>query len=303
MITRPMLAAPCETAEELDKLKWPALCSRKLDGIRCLIHPTLGPVTRSFKSIPNEWLRKALWDEDLKYLDGEIITYKDVDCTEAEDFNTIQSRVMSGGGANFHFVFHAFDCFRCPEHFFRTRLEDVHKQLKNYWDRFPDTVCADIVWHADVTSLDEFVSLAACFCEEGYEGIMYRQPEGPYKSGRSTLKQGWLVKYKQFADAEGFVVDFEEMQRNINTLEADAFGLAKRAQKKEGLVSVGTLGALVLRTQWGELRIGSGFSLAQRDDIWARRGELLGKVCTFKYQTHGMKEVPRFPIFKGWRLD
>ncbi len=294
MITRPMLAASCSVGE-LDKLQWPALCSPKLDGIRCL---TLGDgkvVTRSFKELPNIWIHDVLENWDYRYLDGEIITYTD---GKIDDFNTIQSRVMSQGGGNFAWKFHVFDDFTHPELPFKDRYELAFARVRAIGSQ---RLC--IVPHAGVFGLDEFRTLAEQYVVGGYEGIMYRSIEGPYKSGRSTLKQGWLVKYKEFADAEGIVVGFDELQRNVNTLEEDAFGLAKRAHKKSGLVSVGTLGALVLKTEWGELRVGSGFDMATRDWIWERKLELLGRVVTFKYQAFGMQEVPRFPIFKGFRHD
>ncbi|KKL60017.1 hypothetical protein LCGC14_2209470, partial [marine sediment metagenome] len=58
-IERPMLAATV-AYDDLEKVEWPVLCSPKIDGIRCLIHPELGPVTRSFKPLPNEHVRERL---------------------------------------------------------------------------------------------------------------------------------------------------------------------------------------------------------------------------------------------------
>ncbi len=45
------LAASLPLGMSLEDLSYPFLASRKLDGIRCLIHPELGLVSRTFKPI------------------------------------------------------------------------------------------------------------------------------------------------------------------------------------------------------------------------------------------------------------
>ena len=52
-ISRPMLAASAVREQELiDHMPTQVLASPKLDGIRVLLHPELGPVTRRFKPLP-----------------------------------------------------------------------------------------------------------------------------------------------------------------------------------------------------------------------------------------------------------
>jgi len=65
------------------------------------------------------------------------------------------------------------------------------------------------------------------------------------------------------------------------------------------------------------LRVGTGFDFATRQKIWHDNmcrydgGEWLpmtdgldyGRKVTFKYQKHGMQDLPRFPVFKGFRED
>jgi hypothetical protein len=63
-ITRPMLSGTA-TDSDLDNLEWPMLCSPKIDGIRCIMHPHLGPVTRSFKLLPNNHIRDILRMNDV----------------------------------------------------------------------------------------------------------------------------------------------------------------------------------------------------------------------------------------------
>ena len=139
--------------------------------------------------------------------------------------------------------------------------------------------------------------------EQGYEGVMIRSPDSPYKQGRSTLKQGWLLKLKQFADAEGIVVGFDELMHNENEQICSECGETVRSSHLKNMRPGDTLGALILRTSWGQLKIGTGFDFATRDLIWKAKEAYLGKTVTFKYQPHGMQDLPRFPVFLGFRED
>lgn len=147
---------------------------------------------------------------------------------------------------------------------------------------------------------------------------MLRHPQGPYKNGRSTLRQQWLLKHKDWQDAEGTIIGFEERMHNANEDIKDNFGYAKRSSAKDGMQPTGTLGALILETPWGELRVGTGFDDALRAEIWERNevkqvGEAewvvrgpqpdIGRTITFKYQPFGMQDKPRFPVFLHFRED
>ena len=315
MITKPMLSATVHD-HSLEKLEWPVMVSNKLDGIRCLIHPEFGPVSRSFKPIANTHIRDTLNDIcHGERLDGELIVLDGTHGGTAS-FNETQSGVMTRGGRP-RFVYMVFDCFNVPEKPFMDRFAEaagiVHAIGTGY---------LQVVTHVLVKDQVEFLEYAEESVSLGYEGTMLRHPAGPYKSGRSTLKQQWLVKYKEWLDAEGSIIGFEERMHNANDDVKDNFGYAKRSSHLENMVPTGTLGALVLDTVWGELRVGSGFDDALRQDIWDRNmvkdlGETdmghgyivrgpqpdIGKRVTFKYQPFGMQDKPRFPIFKHFRED
>jgi DNA ligase-1 len=199
-----------------------------------------------------------------------------------------------------------FDCFDKPEDPFRSRLMRAEQFVRRASHR-----CISVVEHVVVQTPEEFARYAEETISLGYEGVMLRDPEGPYKEGRSTLKQQWLVKYKEWADAEGTVVGFEERMHNANEDIKDNFGHAKRTSHQENMVPMGTLGALILDTKWGELRVGTGFDDALRQEIWDSNREPdiygaqmdLGRIVTFKYQAFGMQDKPRFPVFLHFRED
>ncbi len=309
MITRPMKAAKIESAEKMELIEWPAFCSPKVDGIRCLIHPELGPSTTSFKPVPNHHIRS--WLQGMiggSNLDGELVAV-DEDRNDLT-FNETQSAVMTHDGQP-KFVFAVFDCFDRPDEGFmqrHVRAQEIVKRL--------DQPEVTILEHVLIRSLEEFIKFTDICLEGGYEGSIIRSPEGPYKSGRSTFNQGWLIKYKTWIDTEGTVIGFNELMHNDNPDVRDEFDLAKRSSHKDNMVPMAMLGALVLQTVWGELRVGSGFTMAQRKDIWMRNCDMeeryrnkdatppdIGRKVTFKYMPYGMKDKPRHPIFKSFREE
>lgn len=281
--------------ETLERLRYPLLASPKLDGIRLLCHPEKGPVTRKFIPLPNNYTRELLAHEVYRYLDGEIIMLDDLG--KPLPFNPIQSAVTSFAGQP-QIQYWVFDYFREPLSPFIERTRSLLQVLESD----PHNIVR-VLEHQEVQSADEVRDLAAKWLDEGYEGLVLRDPYKPYKSGRSTFKEQGMVKYKEFVDAEGVIIDFEELLRNQNEQERDEFGLAKRSSEKIGMVPAGTLGALILQTKWGVLRVGSGFDASLREHIWNNRGSYLGRTVTFKYQPHGMQDLPRFPIFLRFRED
>ena len=86
---------------------------------------------------------------------------------------------------------------------------------------------------------------------DGYEGVMIRTPDSPYKCGRSTEREGWLLKIKRFEDAEAVVLDTYEGMSNHNEAQRDAFGRTKRSSAQAGKVGRGELGGFVVAVHVG----------------------------------------------------
>src|SRR3990170_6734133 len=87
MITKPMLAG---TIKDLKEIRYPVLCTPKLDGIRALkIDGKL--VSRNFKPIPNVHIRQLIESQLPDGVDGELI------CT-GKSFQQTTSAVMSEDG-------------------------------------------------------------------------------------------------------------------------------------------------------------------------------------------------------------
>jgi DNA ligase-1 len=277
-------------------LRFPLLASPKLDGIRCLITEQ-GPVTRKLKPVPNKRLREFLASRpELIGLDGELIF------GSASDPNAMQatsSAVMSHDGP-LDVKFYVFDDFTSPSTPFVQRLELARTKVQT-------AASSRVVFleHHALPDSAELEAYEALQVEQGFEGVMLRDMWGDYKFGRSTPREGLLLKLKRFDDAEAQIVDFVAWQTNNNPKERDALGHAKRSSAQAGKQDQEALGALVLKSPEfeTEFNCGTGFTWEQRQALWAQRESLRGKTVTFKFQPHGVKVAPRCPVFKGFRHE
>jgi DNA ligase-1 len=288
-IFRPMLSA---IREDSIPLPMPCLVSTKLDGIR-MMTPGGHPQTRSGKPPANKRVDELMAHPLLANLDGELIA----GAANAEDVFNRTTRVVARHDAPINdLTFHVFDWVGDPELPFKDRLEIAEERVVLAAAAGLPVL---VVPHFLVRSELELEKTYLRFLAEGYEGAMVRHPEGQYKNGRSTARQGWLTKIKPFVDAEAVITAFEEVQHNENAQERDELGFAKRSSAKAGQVGGNTLGALTVRSlETGvEFSIGSGFTASQRGELWADRTNLIGKIVTYKSMTVGVVDKPRHPVF------
>ena len=280
-----MLAAPVN----LDKLVFPVLASPKFDGIRCTVVGAQA-MTRNLKLIPNEFVRYLL-QRFANNRDGELIFG---DPCAPDCFNVTTRAVMSRDGTP-DVKFYVFDKLGTPQVPFHQRLNEVHQGPRPDW-MVP-------VEHVVINTREQLDTYETEIVEKGWEGVMLRHPDGWYKYGRSTVREGGLLKMKRFKDADAKVVGFEELMHNDNVATVNALGRTERSSHQENMRGAGVLGALIVEYNGAELRIGTGFDAAQRANIWLRRDMYKYATVVFKYQEVGTKDAPRFPVFKGFRSD
>jgi len=299
-ITEPMKAS---TSSGPEKRTFPLGATPKLDGIRSLMKDSL--MSRNFKPIPNEFIRNKFEKVLPKGMDGELILYNGKPC--GAEFGDSSSAIMSEDGEP-HVIFYAFDYvsddLKKP---YMERMDEMKAALKGIKDIV-------ILYPTIVNNEEELAAYEQKCIDEGYEGAMIRTLDGPYKCGRSTENEGYLLKIKRFKDGEAEIIGFEEKKTNKNKAEKDAFGHTKRSSKKEGIVMAGTLGNIKVRDlemtmknkktgeeELVEFKIGSGFNDKIRKEIWESQDKHMGKIVKYKHQPSGAKDKPRFPVFLGFR--
>jgi DNA ligase-1 len=251
--------------------------------------------SRSFKPIANTYVREYIESHFPDGLDGELML-RDPNAT----FNDISSAFRKYDGEP-DFVFQAFDYVTDVNEPFKSRITSVSELVNRLKDNR-----LHLVPHVIIKDLDDLALFEAECLELGYEGVMIRDPEGPYKSGRSTEKEGYLLKIKRFEDAEAKVIGFIEQMHNENVKQVSEIGLSKRATRQEFMVPAGTLGAFQVRDlKTGiEFEIGTGDGLTQalRKEIWENRNSYIGEIVKYKFQPVGVDKRPRFPVWLGFRL-
>lgn len=285
-----MLAAAIP-GNHISNLKFPLLASPKIDGIRCIVKDGIA-LSRSLKPIPNKYIQNVLGKLPSAYiLDGELVVGQPYG---NDVMQRTSSGVMSEDGEP-EFTYFIFD--------------RIAKEIP-YVDRYEQIID---VFGSRVTCLLQTWLFSPCELEEyerkclemGYEGIMLRDPKSFYKFGRSTLREGALLKLKRFLDSEAIVIGMEELMHNNNVLEKDELGYAKRSSHKENLTPAGILGALHVKdvNTDVEFHIGTGFDYDTRKYLWENRFEFMkyANIVKYKYFPSGVKDLPRFPVFLGFR--
>ncbi len=286
---KPMLAVACE---DVNAITYPVLASLKLDGIRCIVKNGV-VYSRTMKPIPSKAVQEMFGKPEYEGFDGELI-YGDV--YDEKVFNLSTSFCMSKGiptGLNpLDICFYVFDLVSEEGHIERLRLLSGKQLGRNVVLHLPTTV----------QSPEQLTGFEETALSKGGEGVMVRSMNGPYKQGRSTLKEGYLLKIKRFVDEEATIIEFDEKMHNTNEAKVDALGYTDRSTSKEGMVGADTLGAIVVQSEkWGVFRIGTGFDDSLRKEIWENKDKYLGELVKFKYFATGVVEKPRFPVYLGIR--
>lgn len=293
---KPNLAA---TLTKPELIKFPVYASPKIDGIRCVVFGGVA-YSRSLKPIPNPQVQKFFADNAraLDGLDGEIVVGRAIDANCMQNSMQVMSKANP---LNEGFTFYVFDSVSYTWDYqrrFRAAVEQVANAAL-----VSGTVFLNTVEQAQARCMDDLDTLEARWLAEGYEGMMIRCQHSAYKYGRSTEREGGLVKVKRFTDAEAEVIGFVEEMHNGNETTTDALGRTERSTQASGLTGKGRLGALRVQGIPHPIKfnIGTGFTASQRVDFWNRREELLGQLVTFKHFDHGTVDAPRHPVFKSFR--
>lgn len=262
---KPMKAA---TVKSLEMLQFPLYVQPKLDGIRALV--SHGKVySRSGELIPNIKVQEAYGH--LHGYDGELLM---------DTFAETSSAVMSIAG----------------------------NKLAKYvpYDNWSVAGGYAKRWHTLKDGLPfEIVNSIACVREVmnrlGGEGIILRKPGAFYYHGASTLNSGSLLRIKNFETSEAKVIGFECLNRS-SLQSTSPLGYAKNSHKAEHKIPQDMLGSLLCQTVEGVIfSVGTGFTVAQKKEIWKNQRKYLGQYISYQHLPFGALESPRSPSFRGWR--
>lgn len=294
----PMLAF--NKIPDLDSLTYPMFASAKLDGVRCIIKEG-EIVSRTLKPIRNKNVKAMLQmladqnKNDGWVFDGELYSHM-------VSFQEIVGCVMSHDKPLPPGLFYAvIDMMRLDEwneetsSSFSVHYKDMHiiahAGTAPHIRRIKQTLVHDA---------DEARHAFDVFLGYSYEGLMLRCPTRGYKHGRTTLKENWLFKFKNWLDYDGEIIEVIEKKAMKEGIERkkDAMGHLEHSHKKDDYEQVGTMGALRVRLDAGrEVKIGTwkGLTDETRQSLWDDRENIVGRWVRFKGQAAGIKDLPRIP--------
>lgn len=284
----------CSAPKNLDTLPYPLLASVKLDGIRCIIKDGIA-LSRTLRPIRNYYIQSILGRPEYNGLDGELIVG---DPTAPDCMRRTNSGVMSIEGTP-NFKYYVFDFWDRPGCQYREAYLTLLVRRCN-------TVYMRILPQVYLKNTSEVEKYENDSIMLGYEGLILRRPDAPYKFGRSTLKEGYLLKLKRYCQEEAIVIGFEPLQHNDNNAEINALGYTQRSSAQGNKIDLPLLGNLIVKGTFQNqpdvvFSIGTGFTLFEREKLWEQRKDLIGKIITYKFFPTGSKDKPRHPVYKSFR--
>jgi DNA ligase-1 len=265
--------------------------SRKIDGARCIAivdnngnatfysrtgknFDTLGVVSDGIKALG---LNNVV-------LDGELCL---VDEDGNEDFQGVMKELRKKDHTIPNPSYKIFDMITHDEFYsqkgehnrpFGIRLKNLTEVMKK--NKCP---CLTLLEQSLVKDESQFQDMIKESSQNGWEGLMLRS-DAPYKGKRSKD----LLKYKAFSDDEYEVLDTE----------MGPFRYVKDGAECEETM----LSCVTIKHKGYDVRVGSGFSIEQRQDFYKNPKKILGKVITVQYFEETENEKGgislRFPTFK-----
>jgi DNA ligase-1 len=313
---KPMLAP--NQAVDLKDIQYPQFASYKLDGIRCIIHPELGIVSRSLKQIPNKQIQDKYADllawcrETDIILDGELyghgLSFQEITglviTKDHEDPKTIKKygeRTLPD-----ELKYHCFDAI--PINDMVLDFSDRIVLLEEIEDYIPNPRTVEIVIQQTVYNAEDVKTAFEWAIKHGYEGLMLKSLTGLYKFGRGTLKEGIIYKVKPYIDKSAIIKGFVQAtvvdpnaEKTVNEL-----GNSVTSKKKDDRILIDKLAAFVVDYEGQDLKVVVAATDKEKEQMWSEREKYLGCELNYKSMEVGQKDggLPRHPVMtRVWLQD
>lgn len=311
------LLAPNEEIN-LDELKYPLLASYKLDGIRCIFYK--GEIlSRSLKQIQNRQLREK-FEPIRKYskennliLDGEIyspeLTFQEITSfVMTQDFTDKKSLKKFGKVMEIpeHLKFYCFDGIkddRFSQPFVERRIYNITNNNADLQYKFDEII--NVITQEYLYNSNEVHRYFESALSKGYEGLILRDPNGIYKFGRGTIKEGIIYKVKPFRTFDAKVIDViqaTEVDPNAEK-KVNELGRSVTSKKIGDRNLIEKASAFKVKYEDKELKVVLAMTDEEKEEIWQNRNNYVGKWIEYKGMLVGAKDVPRHPVMIRFRND
>lgn len=264
--------------------KW--YISRKLDGIRCLVHINVinkeikcysrqGKEFHTLNKLKNEIIKNIKYFKENYFLDGELVVMEN----NKEDFKGIMEIIRKKNHTIQNPLYYCFDIIKEQDFYnklsddiFEDRYIKLNKIINN---NFKYINILDQVEYTE-QKLEEYCKSSK---KNEWEGLIIRKNTN-YEGKRTNN----LLKFKEMLDDEYTVIGMET--GNFRYINQDT-GLEEEIE---------TLSAVII--DYNDTKVGSGFSIKERMEYYNNPGKIIGKIITVKYFEKTTDSL-RFPVFKG----
>ena len=304
---KPMLASDWDEG----KVRFPLGAQPKIDGVRGLnMHG--GLTGRSLKLFGNRYTTDFYSQDFFKGFDGELAAERE---THPDLCRITTSALGTHTGQPFT-LWWLFDFVTgansdMPYHQRYQLLKDYVDSLQQNPNCLPWAGHLRVVPMTIVHNLEELNAFDEKCLEDGYEGTIIRALDGRHKQGRSTVREGGLLRIKRFVESEAVVVSIVEGESNQNEAQRNELGLQFRSSHQENMIPNGLVGNLqcvacetvmdgprVVIEKGQQITVSPGnMDHAQRKFYFENQNKIVGQTVKFKFFPKGIKDKPRFPTF------
>lgn len=275
---KPMLAKSSDKCQNsvLNKPMW---CSRKLNGVRCMIKVdtdgniiTVSRGGKNYDAACRDIIKEItpFLTSNLEIiLDGELYKHGHM----LQELSGI-ARLDNWESRCEILEYHIYD-IACEEAPLKFEVERLPILLK-LRETFKDNPKIKVLEHVKTNSWDEIKTLHDKWVKEGYEGLVARKPDKTYEFGK---RSSTMIKVKEYKDSEFTIIDYKDGLRDedfcfiCETEDGKAFA-AKPVGDRE------------LKAEY----------IKNIDNI-------IGKKGTVKYFEISKEGIPLQPIFQAIRYD
>jgi DNA ligase-1 len=265
--------------------------SRKIDGARCIGIVDSNGDTTFYSRTGKEFDTLGIVRDGIKALnitnvvfDGELCL---VDDDGNEDFQGVMKQLKKKDHTIPNPSFKIFDMITHDEFYSKKGEKNRPYSIRynNLREVMRDNTCAclSVLGQELIKDDDHFAEWTKRGNDYGWEGVMLRADE-PYKGKRSKD----LLKVKKFFDDEYEVIDTE----------MGPFRYVLNSREHEETM----LSCVMIKHKGNIVRVGSGFTIDQRQDFYKHPKKILGKIITVQYFEETQNQDGgislRFPTFK-----
>ena len=277
-----------KTAKKVNLRDQTWMVSRKLDGVRCLVVVDENGVATSFSRSGKQFetLRKV--EEEIEALDIRNVVFDgemcSVDAEGNEDFQRMMKEIRRKDHTVENGLYQAFDMIDLADFQSGVSEDTLLTRLSRLQDTIPeDAKFLSVLYQERVEDEDHLQKWRQDSQNAGWEGLMLRL-DTTYKGKRSKD----VLKVKTMHDAEYRVKD-------------TAYGPFRYVQDGKEIEEE-MLSAVMIEHKGNQVRVGSGFTIEQRQHFLQHPEDILNKVITVQYfeesQNQNGEYSLRFPVLK-----